>query len=439
MFPFLNRSGRSARRMALRLETLEIRDVPALLATADLIAGADADSPPLVRIIDPTTQVIRTQFLAFDAAFYGGVRVATGDVTGDGNPDLVVAAGPGGGPAVQVYDGQTGAVVASFFAFDPTFAGGVHVATGDVDGDGQAEIIAGAGSLGGPAVSVFDASGLRLASFFAYASDFRGGVRVAAGDIDGDGTAEIITAPGQGGGPHVRTFHLAGGSAQPVGSFLAFDPGFTGGVYVAAGDVNGDGLAEVIASPGSGGGPLVGVFTVGGQPLSSFFAYDSSFRGGVRVAAADLSGDGIAEIITGAGPGGGPQMNVFSLPSTVPVAAAYGLDSAQRVGISVAGAVGAINIPATPASVIADAYAQLDAAKKAAEEVRQAALRAQQEAALRAAYYQNHGGYGYYPYYYPGYYYSPYSYGYYDPYYYDYGYYDYGYDCGCGGGYDGDF
>ena len=111
----------SVRRPALTLEPLEGRDTPAFLTGAEVVAAADAGSPPLIRIIDPTTQVTETQFLAYDAGFYGGVRVAVGDVTGDGYPDLVVAAGPSGGPAVQVYDGATGARVSSFFVFDPSF------------------------------------------------------------------------------------------------------------------------------------------------------------------------------------------------------------------------------------------------------------------------------------------------------------------------------
>src|SRR5436190_1885991 len=82
---------------------------------------------------------------------------------------------------------------------------------------------------------------------------------------------------------------------------------FQGGIRVAMGDVNGDGLPDVITAPGPGGGPLVKVFSgVDGSLLVAFNAYDSAFQGGVFVAAGDVTGRGKASIITAPGEGGGP-------------------------------------------------------------------------------------------------------------------------------------
>src|SRR5207237_1385828 len=141
-------------------------------------------------------------------------------------------------------------------------------------------------------------------------------------------------------------------------SFFAYDPSFAGGVYVAVGDANGGGRDEIVTGAGLGGGPQVNVFDGSGDRLASFMAYDPSFRGGVRVAAADLTGDGTADVITGPGKGGGPQVNVYALPSTTPTASVLGLPAGQTVGVSVAGSPKPINVPATPASVISAAYAQ---------------------------------------------------------------------------------
>src|SRR5204863_7714922 len=113
--------------------------------------------------------------------FTGGVRVATGDVNGDGYDDLITAAGAGGGPHVKVFDGKTGALLREFMAYDAAFTGGVYVAAGDVNGDGKADIVTGVGVGGGPHVKAFSgADGSVLASFMAYDANFLGGVYVAA-------------------------------------------------------------------------------------------------------------------------------------------------------------------------------------------------------------------------------------------------------------------
>jgi hypothetical protein len=203
-----------------------------------------------------------------------------------------------------------GKLLYSFFAYGGDFHGGVYVAVGDVNGDGRADIITGVGPGGGPHVRVFNgATGTLLTEFFAYGANFHGGVSVAAGDVNGDGKAEIITGAGPGGGPHVQVFD--GVTHAVLRSFFAYDGYFHGGVYVAAADVDGDGRADVITGPGAGGGPHVKVF--GGRSggvLTQFFAFGQNFRGGVRVAAVDLNGDGREELITGAGPGGGPVVSV---------------------------------------------------------------------------------------------------------------------------------
>ncbi|HET6575898.1 MAG TPA: VCBS repeat-containing protein [Fimbriiglobus sp.] len=354
---------------ALRLEQLESRDVPAFLTDAQLVVGADALSPPLVRLIDPTTQAVESQFLAFDPNFFGGVRVAVGDVTGDGHRDLVVAAGPSGGPVVKVYDGQTGAVVSTYFAYAPSFTGGVNVAVADVNGDGRDEVITGAGGGGGPQVMVFDgATGGEKGAFFAYDAAVRGGVRVAGGDLDGDGKAEIVTGPGFGGGPDVRAFRLhSRNDARAVTGFFALDPTFTSGLYVAAGDLTGDGKAEIVVGAGAGGGPQVGVFAADGSRLSTYFAYSTEFRGGVRVGVADLTGDGVGDVVTAPGPTGAAQINVYPGTSATAATALFGFPTDQKMGAFVTGSPQRLAIPSTPQQTIDASYAALEGFKQAVQ------------------------------------------------------------------------
>ena len=101
--------------------------------------------------------------------------------------------------------------------------------------------------------------------------------------------------------------------------FLAYAATFKGGVHVAAGDLNGDGKAEIVAGAGAGGGPQVRIFSADGRLLSGgFFAYDRNFRGGVNVAAIDLNNDGKDEIITGAGVGGGEHQGRGQIVGATP-------------------------------------------------------------------------------------------------------------------------
>jgi len=297
------------------LSALFLSTVAGLAASshAHIIVGAGTGSEALVQVHSPPN--LPATFAAYPAGFLGGVRVAAGDINGDGIPDIITGAGGGSsGGHVKVFDGATGGQVRSFFAYGG-FSGGVHVASGDINGDGVPDIItgAGAGAPGGH-VKVFDGvSGTQVQSFFSF-DGFSGGVRVASGDIDGDGRADIITSTGEGAGGQVRAFSGLDGSL--LRSFFAYEGAFQGGVYVASGDVNGDGFADIVTGTGgddSSSAPShVKVFDgQSGGLLSSFFAYGGTL-GGVRVAAGDINGDGIAEIVTGAGPGGGPHIKVFN-------------------------------------------------------------------------------------------------------------------------------
>jgi large repetitive protein len=303
------------------------------MVAAQIVTGAGPGANATVRVIG--TDGTDRSFLAYPEGFGGGANVALGDVNGDGVLDIITGAGPGGGPHVRVWNGVTLAEIGGFFAYHPAFPGGVSVAAADINGDGLADIITGAGPGGGPHVRVWNGADFtEIGGFFAYHPAFPGGVSVAAGDVNGDGRADIITGAGPGGGPHVRVW--SGTDFTEIGGFFAYHPAFPGGVHVAAGDVNGDGLADIITGAGPGGGPHVRVWNGATfAEIGGFFAYDPAFPGGVTVGALDLTNDGRVEIFTAPGPGAGPLVAIWSGIDFSLMGAYFAFDPSFTGGVSI--------------------------------------------------------------------------------------------------------
>lgn len=233
--------------------------------------GAGSGGGPAVAVLN-TDGSRQFSFSAFEQGFTGGVRVATADLTGDGVDDIIAAAGPGGGPVIQVFDGRDGSLLHSFFAYDPGFRGGVFVAADD------GILVTGAGAGGGPHVKVFrfsDGDVIEIASFLAFDASFTGGVSVGV-----NGTSVVVGA-GSGGSPHVKRFELTQDGVRETASFFAFSPTFTGGDSVALLE---DG--RIAVSAGEGGGPQVNLYSGDTlQLLASFFAFAPEYTGGTTVAA----------------------------------------------------------------------------------------------------------------------------------------------------------
>jgi hypothetical protein len=349
--------------------------------TEHLIAvGAGYGMPPEVKVYDPATGQLKMDFMAYEQSFTGGVRVAVADINGDGVPDIITAPGgvkvtlvsvngvllpqfdlsAGRAPEVKVFSGVDGHLLEDFDAYDAGFKAGIFIAVADVNHDGKPDIITApdaTGQAGHTNVRVFlngNVTGVPDLEFNAYDPGFGGGVRLAVGDINGDGFNDIITAPGIWSGPDVRIFDgqaiASGNPPGHIGEFLAYAAGYFGGVFVASGDVNGDGRADVITGTNGNGGPevkafdgrTIGVDTPPPRVLDDFFAYDPAFSGGVTVAITDVNGEGRADIVTGAGPGGGPHVRIFDGLSEQPLPNAqdsfYAFSPSFSGGVFVGGA-----------------------------------------------------------------------------------------------------
>ncbi len=296
---------------------------PSLVGYPRFTVGADANGPATVTVYNPDQSVATTLTLFLSTS--GGVRVAEADFNGDGIPDLAVGTGPGAVAEVKVYDGATGATLFDILPFESSFTGGVFVAAGDVNGDGKADLAITPDEGGGPRVRVFDGAKnfAQINDFFGIDDpNFRGGARAAVGDINGDGRSDVVVAAGFGGGPRVAFYDGAQlgptGGPKLVGDFFVFEQSLRNGVFIASGDLNGDGYADIIAGGGPGGGPRV--FALSGKdlvqsdtqtPVANFFAGDVNSRGGIRVSVKNLDGDAKADLVVGAGDNAGSTVTGY--------------------------------------------------------------------------------------------------------------------------------
>ncbi|MEY4613895.1 MAG: hypothetical protein RL179_1868 [Planctomycetota bacterium] len=303
-----------------------------------LVPAAQVDANG--NVIAPGRVVIRIKNLDFTGSFVYHCHILQHEDRGmmslntvqPETPIYVTGAGAGGGPAVNVYSGIDNSVLASFFAFEEDFTGGVQTAVADVNNDGISDVIVGAGAGGGPRVQVFNGATnftTTLFDFFAFSTAFTGGVDVAGGDFNADGFADIVVGAGPGGGPQVNIFD--GRTGNILTQFYAYDVSFTGGVTVAVGDVDGSSFNSVVTGAGAGGGSHVKTFRnsrffmIGDTPIlpgnqsismnltSEFMAYEAAYTGGVQVAVGLNSGSpygGFYRILTGT-LSAGPEVTIW--------------------------------------------------------------------------------------------------------------------------------
>ena len=187
----------------------------------------------------------------------------------------------------------------AFFQFrlnHNNWKGGVYAVGTDLTKDGRALIAVTA--EGTQHVKVFDlARGKEVDSFHANDPKVTGGVRIAWGDANGDGVPDLFTVNGPGNA--VTTVKVFDGKNRAVlAEFPVLDNRYTGGAFIAAGDMTGSGRADAIVGLDAGTASLVRVLDLKGKPRVEWLAYDERFKGGVRVALGAAN-----RVVTAPGPG----------------------------------------------------------------------------------------------------------------------------------------
>lgn len=281
--------------------------------TKFIAVGADAGTPRYdLFVYDALTLTPFSRFDPFGKKYQGPVRTAVGDVNGDLVDDVIVTTGAGPRTQIKIYDGRTidlhdrpfrevtEAPPIVLFPFGRSFKGGAHLATANVNEDRALEIVVGSGIGIRATVAYVDGRGALMYAFNPFSRNYTLGVTVAGGDLNRDGFDEVIVGMAAR-KSQIRVFD--GNTNVLLANFRAFSSGVQG-VFVAAGDVDGDGAADIVA--GNVDGSRSDVRTFDGttlQHIDRFRPFAPDFRGGVRVATTDVDGDGMHEILMAPGKG----------------------------------------------------------------------------------------------------------------------------------------
>lgn len=174
-------------------------------------------------------------------------------------------------------------------------------------------------ALASPTIRLVDTAGKTQATYALPKSLFRTGADISLADLDQNGTTEFVVAAVSGEPARVAILN-ADGTLQK--RFSVLDGKFKGGLNVAVGDLDGDGLPDILISPRAGGGPQVEAYHADGQRFLRFIAYDPGFRGGVDAAIGDIDNDGEQDIITISGYESPGHLRVFThrgAPRSLPI------------------------------------------------------------------------------------------------------------------------
>lgn len=277
-----------------------------------LVASNDigCDSTPRVYAINPSSGEVVSSFLAYtgpaDGRFRGGVRVAVGDIDGNGISDIVVAPGPGRAGEVKAFS-MTGVPMPGF-TFTPFGAGwrqGIELAVGDIDGDGKDDIVTSkSAGPGETRIALSNGTAFVPQPAKTIVSPFPGASGGASAAVGGVG--KIVLGSGFGIRPTVKTYNVAGATPVLVGQYNPVMPPGTAGITVTTQSLTSSSAVDVLVAGGRNAGSAVGVYNAANTKIRGYntFASLAKPNAPVYAAAIAMTGGVVDTVFMAQGDGG---------------------------------------------------------------------------------------------------------------------------------------
>lgn len=252
-----------------------------------------------VRFFHPDGHRARNGFFAFDSGIPGGNEIARVDIEGSGQRDLLAIS-----KNVITARREDGQPLMKLYPYTANYHGTLRVALGKNRGASAGTLVVAPGAGGKQPIRVYTLYGDKVGADLApLGIKYTGGYTAAIGSFDQGKTRVIVVGAGRGQEPYV---YLYNEKHELIRKWLAFEKNFRGGIIVTMGDVNGDGKDEVIVGAGPGKKSIIKIFNDQGRevyPQFTAFATDST-PGIAELRTADVDHDGKDEIVVISGSAG---------------------------------------------------------------------------------------------------------------------------------------